>query len=133
MASKILIRIGFRNNPKLQLLVAEEVTDLIATLHGVRKNSPTPDLVLWCPKRKLNHFATGIMWKFLFGRRIPKDDLTIKNFLSSIDDANRKFKIQGLPMLGGNLIAAKLIGPYLRARAWCRGSNYFYAAVKVRT
>lgn len=132
MASKILKDVGFYNTFQLQKLVEPEVSRLLSTLTGLSRHKPENDKgFVWCPTHKFNDFVVAITWRFLFGRKLPKDDVTIAKFLSYLEAGNQKFKIRGLGWAGASSLVSKLVGPWCLLSYWYTGSNLFYRAAKV--
>ena len=137
MSSRVLNHIGFHNTSHLEQLVSSQVTRLLSTVEdlvgpGSSHNNGVHKGILWCPKRKLSHFALHITWEIVFGRKLPNHDTTIEAFLSYIHAANRNFsKKGGFSWNRGNNSISKLFGPFARVWACYKGSDYICGAAKV--
>lgn len=131
MSSRILNHIGFYNTSKLEQLVVPQVPALLDTLRELSSNNKAgTEGVLWCPKRKLNHFTLTVMWTLLFGSKCPRDDGAIEKFVNHVDDCNRKFKVGGTGWMGMGFLT-KLMGNYMRFKAWYQNSQEYYEIFRV--
>ena len=138
ISERTLTRIGFHQSFQLEQAVSPQVTSLLSTLGelvdlGKSTNKDMGEGALWCPKRKLHPYAVAIMWNILFGRKLPKDDVTIEKFLGHLDDTNRKFGIRLLFWNHGNNIISKLLSSCLQAWAWYKASITLYGPFKVQS
>ena len=134
-SSKILNQIGFHNTSKLEQFVTPQADLLLTTLRNhvilSRPKDGSHDGALWCPRQKLNRFATNVVWTIIFGQKLPRDDATIETFLNRIDSANQKFRVGKSACSGLQNLISRLLDPCLRIWMWYIFSRDIFRAINV--
>ena len=137
VSSKILNQIGFYSTSKLEQFVTPQAALLLTALRdhmdlSGAKDGSHQNGALWCPRQKLNHFPTAIVWKILFGRKLPQDDATIETFLNGVDSGNQKFRVGKSGLSGVQRLISQLLNPCLRIWIWYKGTRDLCQTSNVR-